>query len=63
MENSNLYINNEGELCYNETTIKETLYVKSIFVRFNSFRYKESDLKSNLDLFPAGSKFFGKQDL
>jgi hypothetical protein len=31
MENSNLYINNEGELCYNETTIKETLYVKSIF--------------------------------
>ena len=31
MENSNLYINNEGELCYNESTMNETLYVKSIF--------------------------------
>jgi hypothetical protein len=31
MENSNLYINNEGVLCYNESTMKETLYVKSIF--------------------------------
>ena len=39
MENSNLYINNEGELCYtfttvptvHESTMKETFYVKSIF--------------------------------
>ena len=31
METSNLYINKQGELCYNETQIKETLYVNSIF--------------------------------
>ena len=31
MELSNLYIDNEGKLCYNEAYIKETLYVESIF--------------------------------
>ncbi len=31
MELSNLYINEEGLLCYNESLIKETLYVQAIF--------------------------------
>lgn len=31
MELSNLYINEEGLLCYNESTMKETLYIQSIF--------------------------------
>ena len=30
METSNLYINEQGELCYNETFVKETLYVTSL---------------------------------
>jgi len=31
MDNSNLYVDNNGELCYNESTMVETLYVKSIY--------------------------------
>jgi hypothetical protein len=30
-EQSNLYINDEGKLCYSDLYVKETLYVESIF--------------------------------
>ena len=30
-ELSNLYINEEGKLCYNEPVVKQTLYVTAIF--------------------------------
>lgn len=31
MENSNLYVNDNGKLCYYESQVKETLYINSIF--------------------------------
>jgi hypothetical protein len=31
MENSNLYVNDNGQLCYHESQVKETLYINSIF--------------------------------